>query len=465
MLPRLAGCFRHVVVLCEIGAVVDPLVEATPNVSVRYFPVQWQHKDLEILGTALTKEFGSEWLTFALDDFTTVAAATLAELFEKPLFTPKAATTTILKSELRALWNRLCQTHAIEAAEAVSYSCLRFQSLQNSARWELCSGVSPLSLRFPVFIKPNALDASTGVIQVTRLEDLAEGITHTFRCLQAVGQEAVSIGYALPPEIIIEEAIPLDPALGGHGEFSATMASRDRRHYLFGIVDKLQAPAIHSELGHILPAISFPNDLEGQVEQALSILLSRLDVTLGLSSWDFKLTRNGRIALIEGHMRPSGNHIPRLFFEVFKRDLYEWLLDPDFYAATPKRSSTVAGVLFPFPVKPLTQVVEVESDQASAECVVDRRLFTVRNWQGALDGSRAYVAMIASAEEPSRLGKVLLHACEKTRLVGLDTAGSPCAVPITLPAGLQLGGNSVRLGWVQILYDSPKAKTRSFGSP
>lgn len=142
---------------------------------------------------------------------------------------------------------------------------------------------------FPVIVKPTDRSGSLGVQKVERKESLDAAI------LQAKE-------LSLAGEVIVEEFIE-------GREISVEMISQNGQHYALQITDKVTTGAPHFvELAHYQPADMAP-EMRERIFAITRRALNALGLTDGASHSEYKITKEGRVVVMEIAGRMGGDFI------------------------------------------------------------------------------------------------------------------------------------------------------------
>src|SRR5437016_6367441 len=174
------------------------------------------------------------------------------------------------------------------------------------------SGYNALPEKTPFVVKPDEL---SGSIEIRYAESKKESLAAAREiCSQLLSKWRVvgrMIGTEVHPRVVIERAIERSDGVHPGAEYSIEFVSFQGQHYMVGITQKWVAPNF-LETGHLFPAESIPGRLKPVLERAMKRLLEQLGVRYGVSHWEFIITPDERIALVEGHLRPAGGRIMEL---------------------------------------------------------------------------------------------------------------------------------------------------------
>jgi hypothetical protein len=351
-----------------------------------------------------------DWFVVGLDDYVCEYAAELSTYAAQQTMSSYAAKATLHKHLLRAKWNDLCEGNpklfpvpfrVLTYADATFNDHVR--TVENSAFQETV----------PLIVKPDALDASIAIHKVETWTQVDNAIEHVIAEISPIAKQAAAFGINVTPSILVEHQIPRNKLLHRGAEFSAEfLSSRVKNgavveHLLIGITQKYINPETFVEVAHCFPSETFPDDLRDTLLQVTSHLLTDLGVQLCISHWEYIITEDGRLALVEAQLRPAGDRIMtlvsratgsdpyRILFNAFKRKS-GWSL-PDF---RPKRC---AAIFFPVPER------EVQGDfrlvcGEHVRTLFDKDLFiqadmaNTRSWGRRLEWYSRYVEILTEGD-------------------------------------------------------------------
>ena len=145
------------------------------------------------------------------------------------------------------------------------------------------------ALPFPVIVKPTDRSGSLGITKVGRLEDLQAAVEVALNC-------------SFKHEAIVEEYIE-------GREISVEFISYQGKHFPLQITDKVTTGAPHFvELEHHQPA-GFTKEQYAWIYDLTKKALDALGVTNGASHSEYKITKDGRIYVMEIGARMGGDFI------------------------------------------------------------------------------------------------------------------------------------------------------------
>lgn len=146
-----------------------------------------------------------------------------------------------------------------------------------------------LNLAFPVIVKPSDRSGSLGVTKVESVETLKNAVEKALEC-------------SFKHQVMIEEFIE-------GREISVEFISYKGRHYPLAITDKVTTEAPHFvELEHHQPS-TLPASAYEEIYAITRRALDALGVTDGASHSEYKITADGRIAIMEIGARMGGDFI------------------------------------------------------------------------------------------------------------------------------------------------------------
>jgi biotin carboxylase len=149
--------------------------------------------------------------------------------------------------------------------------------------------LNPCDLHFPVIVKPTDRSGSLGVTKVQRVEELRPAVE-------------TALNSSFENETIVEEYIE------GH-EISVEFISYQGIHYPLQITDKVTTGAPHFvELEHHQPADLSVEQYE-EIYDLTKRALNALGVTNGASHSEYKITKEGKVYVMEIGARMGGDFI------------------------------------------------------------------------------------------------------------------------------------------------------------
>jgi len=338
----------------------------------------------------LHRHYGADWCALPLNDYVTEYAASVS--VHDSCYPPRSAEITKRKHELRNLWNELTHENRSELYP-VEYCYLELRDNGAPAGYHPGRGFEALPEKTPLIVKPDELSSSIEIHHAFSKEE-AMHVAHEI-CAQLrskwheVGQR---IGTEVRPRVVIEKAIRRSQSLHPGAEYSIEFVSFQGRHSAVGIVQKWTGPNF-IETGHLFPAESFPARLRPALERAIETLLKQLEVRYGVSHWEFIVTSDDRIALVEGHLRPAGDRI----MELIERSTGKSPTAALFEALASKAASfsfkpeISSGIYWMVPEWPLERVTAVSIDSSTTDgffhdlYINDEGIREAANWSHATD--------------------------------------------------------------------------------
>ena len=144
-------------------------------------------------------------------------------------------------------------------------------------------------LELPLIVKPSDRSGSLGVVKVEREEDLLPAIK-------------AAQGYSFKHEAIVEQFIE-------GREISVEFISYQGIHYPLQITDKVTTEAPHFvEIAHHQPA-DLPKEQYEEIYELTKRALTALGVTNGASHSEYRITKEGKIYVMEIGARMGGDFI------------------------------------------------------------------------------------------------------------------------------------------------------------
>ena len=169
-----------------------------------------------------------------------------------------------------------------EALAAARVDCPKFVVLKDEK-------ISDLPMSLPVIVKPSDRSGSLGVQKIEHWSDLNSAV-----------EEAQRV--SLSGEALVEEFIE-------GREISVETISCNGVHYALQITDKVTTGAPHFvELAHHQPS-SLPVDQQERIYAITRRALEALGITNGASHSEYKITKDGRVVVMEIGGRMGGDFI------------------------------------------------------------------------------------------------------------------------------------------------------------
>lgn len=175
-----------------------------------------------------------------------------------------------------------------EAFMKAAIPCPHFMRVHRSGD-DWMKGLAEHGLALPLIVKPSDRSGSLGVQRITQWEEL-----------EAAVRRALDV--SIIGEALIEEYID-------GREISVEMISCRGIHYALQITDKVTTGAPHFvELEHHQPS-DLPADMQTKIFEITRRALDALGITNGASHSEYKITSEGRIAVMEIGGRMGGDFI------------------------------------------------------------------------------------------------------------------------------------------------------------
>jgi D-alanine-D-alanine ligase-like ATP-grasp enzyme len=236
-------------------------------------------------------------VVIALHEYIAEEALTVAEKLGVPFYPTESHFITFHKHRLRALWNEL-------AAANPDLMAVPFEWLTDGA-----PSIAPPP--FPLIIKPDAYSGSVGVKLVKQPSELNAALAQLRHILKQ--EQAAYVGdFDVCQDILLEQAIPRKAIPNCESEFTLHMLSRNGQHSLLATAEKQLYHDSYIEVGHTVPAVSIPLEYIEIAVAASVQMLQQLDAQQCISNWEFIITPNNQVALVEGQLRPSGDRLMQL---------------------------------------------------------------------------------------------------------------------------------------------------------
>lgn len=219
-------------------------------------------------------------------------AALVARALGLPWHSPE---TVALVHDKLAMRERLRETGVDATRNALASSAAEIVAFGAAHGW-------------PVVVKPARGTGSSGVTVVTGPHEA-----------EAAWDWAAGAEWTQSPAILVEEYLT-------GGEYSVETISEDGVHRPVAVVAKHALPTHCVEVGHVVPAGLSANDQAG-VYTFVQEVLTALGVRQGVTHTEIKVGDDGRVRVVETHLRPAGDAIPVLVDEALGVDLIGLLIE------------------------------------------------------------------------------------------------------------------------------------------
>lgn len=386
----------------------------------------------------LRQDYGENCCVMPLNDYVTEYAAAISTHFSDPCYPPRSADITKRKHELRALWNRLSEQSDADLCR-VEYCYVEQRSDGDAFDYHPSSGFEALPENTPLITKPDELSSSIEIHYAKSKQEAVSLVGAVCAQLRSKWYEVGrSIGTEVRPRVIIEMAVPRSTSLHPGAEFSIEFVSFEGQHHPVGITQKWLAPNF-IEIGQFFPSESFPERLRPALERAIHQLLEQLEVRYCVSHWEFIITPDQRIALVEGHLRPAGGRIMELIEQSTGQSPTSILCEAmaqrkvDF-SFVPRTS---CGIFWMVPEVPLTEVSEVRvaHDATDALCkdlfINQQGIMATPNWAQATDWLTRFAHALVIGDN---LHAVMEHcrAVAQDVILSGNRSDTPASTPLKL---------------------------------
>jgi len=389
--------------------------------------------------TRLRQEYGENCFVLPLNDYIAEYAAKISTLLSHPCYPSRSAEMTKRKHELRALWNRLTEQSNADLC-SIEYCYVEQRSnAEGVFDYYPSSGFEALPENTPLIVKPDELSSSIAINYARSKHEAVSLVGAVCAELRSKWYEVGrSIGTEVRPRVIIEMAIPRSTALHPGAEFSIEFVSFEGQHHPVGITQKWVGPNF-IESGQFFPSESFPERLRPALERAIHQLLEHLEVSYAVSHWEFIITPDERIALVEGHLRPAGGRIMELIVQSTGQSptsaLFEALAQRKVDFSFAPRTS--CGLFWMIPEVPLTEVTElkVNHDVTGALCkdlyIHQQGIIATPNWAQATDWLMRLAHVLATGDNLD----VVIERCRtvaQSVILSGKTNDTPASTPLKL---------------------------------
>ena len=385
----------------------------------------------------LRRDHGKDWCVMPMSDYVTEYAAEISTELSESCYPRRSAEIAKRKHELRDLWNRLAG-RPDSGLYGVEY-CYVESGENDRFEYHASPGFDALPEETPIVVKPDELSSSIEVhFAASKMEAvrLAHDICGQLRSKWSeVGR---AIGTQVRPRVVMEAAIQRSTDFHAGSEFSIEFISFEGKHHPIGITQKWTGPNF-IETGQLFPAESFPERLRPALERAINELLDQLQVRYCVSHWEFIITTDERIALVEGHLRPAGDRIMELIEYSTGRSPVAALCEA--LAGRKKNFSFVprvsCGIFWMVPETPVEEVTQIEVERAVTDALCEdlylnhRGIMATPSWSHATDWMARFAHVLATGSNLRSIKNCCRDVAASVILSGKRNAAS-ASTPLKL---------------------------------
>jgi len=385
----------------------------------------------------IRRQYGEGCCVLPLSDYVTEYAAEMSGNFAEACYPVQSAQIVKRKHQLRALWNQLVSSSP--SLLPVEYCYLELPENGTTPVRSYSQGFDDLPQDTRLIVKPDELSSSIEIhcaASKTEAMVIAHGVCE--RLLSRWREMGKHIGTDVLPRVVIEAAIDRSCKLHTGGEFSIEFLSFREHHYVIGITQKWTGSNF-MEIGHLFPAESLPAKLKFVVEKAVASLLGQLKVRYAVSHWEFIVTSDERIALVEGHLRPAGGRIMELVENSTGQSpiasLCKAMADESTSFSFDPHVS--CGLFWLIPEAPLTKVNHVVRTATTAFPVIkdiyinESGIKAAENWSHSTDWTTRFAHVLAIGDNVAEIMGYCRHVASHIVLYG-ERDGVPAATPLKL---------------------------------
>lgn len=379
----------------------------------------------------LRQDYGEDFCLLPLNDYVTEYAAALSAKLSERCYPVRSAETAKRKHMLRDLWNRLA-AEPDSGLFPVEYCYAELRGDGSDFELRCSSGFEALPEATPLIVKPDELSSSIEIRRVSSKQEALAAAREVCRQLREKWYEVGrSIGTEVRPRVVIETAIQASSAYQPGAEFSIEFVSCGGRHHPVGVTQKWTGPYC-IETGQLFPAESFPASLRPVAERSVKRLLEELEAGYCVSHWEFIVTPDDRLGLVEGHLRAAGDRIMELVEQstglappaALCQALAGRRADFPF---TPRRA---CAVLWLIPESPLAEVtdIRIDHDAVNGLCedlyVNKEAILATTNWTRATDWVSRFAHVLAVGDDFEDIARRCREVARSVVLSGSGDHGS-----------------------------------------
>lgn len=379
--------------------------------------VPQEKEDPQALANKLNQSY-QQWNVLTLDDFVGKEACALADLAPISMYPIEAYRAATHKHKLRQIWNQYVADRPTKPLHSVGWA------LYSEAGEVLHNHLSDQG---PYIIKPNAYAGSVGMEMVNSSTEIAAAVSRTNTTMAL---EAAQYDEGLMPDthVLVEDAIPRRSQGSGIAEYSVHMMSYGGKHKAVAFSEKNINKTSFIETAHLLPA-DLSAEYQNLMEQVCADLLSQLQVENLMSNWEFIITPEGKLGLIEGQLRPSGDKLMHLLQLSTRQNPYQYWIKQVLGLPVSEMAAlkhTTITWLSPKEVFHGITSIEISELPDGVELIVDEAaLLQCTNWPGPVDWYNRYISVVAEAETTHQLQQLISQVAKRVILKGTDSHGKP----------------------------------------
>lgn len=406
---------------------VQPLIGG-----VLTLPEQPSEQDLQRVAERLN-HLCMRWYVLPLDDYITELSARLSQYATVACYPLAAAREAFHKHLLRKRWNAYCHAQSHLPLQAVPWALyLNGEQVEADQGFESSHG--------PFIVKPNAYSGSVGVTWVVDKERLPAAIARCADILDKEAQNPEMRGITIDRHVLVELAAPRQQHLGGCAEYTAHYLTFGGKHLPLGIAEKQIDSHTFVETAHLYPSPSFPHGLKETLHRCVTDLMTDMQVQHTISNWEFIVTPDNRLAMVEGQLRPSGDHVMELIelaslhspFSLFFRSLDLQALPVDGF---PCINSSI--ICWPRPAEPLQRVSHIsvpsKLPKGLALHVDQPALMAARNWAGPATWYDRHLAVVSTAPTANGAWQQVQRTLHQCQLTGTHASGHHATTGLVFP--------------------------------
>lgn len=233
-----------------------------------FYPISVVEKDVVL---QKCKEIGIDGITTIATDICVPTISYVADIMN---LTANSIQTSLISTN-KFLMRKKLENHKVCTSQ---YFCVESEN-----------DIDYTKVNFPLIVKPTDRSGSRGVIKVETKKDLKTAIKH-----------AVEVSFE--KKAVIEEYIEGD-------EVSVESISWEGKHCFLTITDKVTTKQPYFvEIEHHQPS-ALSDEIVQKIKMQNQKVLSALGITYGASHVEYKITKNGKIFIIEAGARMGGDFI------------------------------------------------------------------------------------------------------------------------------------------------------------
>ena len=209
---------------------------------------------------------------------------------------------------------------------------------------------------------------------------------------------------------------------------------------MLGIAEKLIDPVTYIETAHIFPSPLFPPAFQTILHKVVTDMLDSLEVQNTISNWEFIITPDDKLAMVEGQLRPSGDNVMDLIENACLFSPYTLFFDSLKMGVLPVQGFVAVHtsvICWPRPAEVAERISRIDLPAHLPKGVhlnADRdALLQSRQWQGPRSWYDRHVSVMATASNADEAWKLCHDTLSECHLKGVTSDGKHLETGLVFP--------------------------------